>query len=102
MEKAVISLIDSKTESPASKQKKLEVEEILAKARLAEAEAKKAEVIGQQEARQSMNDLTRSAIDAANDSPASKKLRLEYKLLEMKARLTEAENRRLELDLSRD
>lgn len=76
---------------------KLDVDELNARARLLEAEAKKAETAGLRESRQSMDTLATTAIEVANDSPKTTKLKLELRQMELRARLTEAENRKLEL-----
>lgn len=62
-----------------------------------EAEAKKVETAAFRESRQSMDTLARTAIEAANASPGTTKLKLELRQMELKARLTEAEIRKLEL-----
>ena len=97
MEKAVISLIDSKTESPASTRQRLVTDELNAQARLTEAQARKEDILAQRESQRAMT----AAMEAASDSPGTKKLKLELKLLEVKARLQAGEIRKMEINEQR-
>lgn len=101
IEATLARLLDSMTESRleirAAERKKLEVDEANAEARLLKAQAMKAEAVKQREAVESAHRLARTAVEGANDSPDTGKMKLRIREMELKIRLEEVEIRKSEL-----